>query len=223
MTYSSQSKYHVIVDEIKAAIYSGALGAGEALRSEKQLSEEYGVSRSTVRKALSVLVEEELILSLQGKGYFVSMPKLSAYKIFLDAEDNPLKVRLIGVRIIKVGKSLKNKMKYYVGSKALEIRRYYYSSDTLTGYGVKYLPYSSNEPLLEREFQYTSFEDNGSGDAKTLLCRPLAADEELAETLRTQVGAPLMSLEQTVVDQANNVCSYELMYMLGDQYAIRGD
>lgn len=224
MAYNTQSKYHIIVDDLKASIYSGRLNAGEAVKSEKQLSEEYTVSRSTVRKALSALVDENLIFTIQGKGYFVSEPQLNTYTVYLNDEMSPLKTRLIGVKIVRAGEALRNKVKYNIGNKALEIMRYYYyDDDELVGFGVKYIPFNNNVPILERDFQYTSFEDGISNDSKALLFRPLAADNKISEMLHTYVGAPILKMEQTIVDKANNICSYEDMFMLGDRFVINGE
>lgn len=43
----------------------------DKLPSEKELCEEYGVSRITVRGALKELVDEDIVYSVQGKGFFV--------------------------------------------------------------------------------------------------------------------------------------------------------
>lgn len=47
---------------------------GQRIPSEKELCEEYGVSRITVREALRELVEANYIVRKQGKGTFVAAP-----------------------------------------------------------------------------------------------------------------------------------------------------
>ncbi len=65
-------RYRTIADELRSRIDSGELAAGALLPSESELSAAYGVSRVTVRKALELLRDEELIDSRQGFGWFVA-------------------------------------------------------------------------------------------------------------------------------------------------------
>jgi DNA-binding FadR family transcriptional regulator len=61
-----------IVDWLKLEIDANRLGPGAKLPSEKQLCEQFNVSRSVVREALSQLKSEGLVSSHQGRGVFVS-------------------------------------------------------------------------------------------------------------------------------------------------------
>ena len=54
---SSVALYQQLIDEIKDQIASGKLTTGDRLMTEFELSQEYNVSRITVRKAIEVLVE----------------------------------------------------------------------------------------------------------------------------------------------------------------------
>jgi DNA-binding GntR family transcriptional regulator len=65
-------RYRTIADELRRRVESGDLAAGALLPSESELSESYGVSRVTVRKALELLREESLIDARQGFGWFVA-------------------------------------------------------------------------------------------------------------------------------------------------------
>ena len=47
---------------------------GQLIPSEKELCEEYGVSRITVREALRELVQANYLVRKQGKGTFVAAP-----------------------------------------------------------------------------------------------------------------------------------------------------
>lgn len=68
--------YQQLANEIKAQIASGELRQNEQLMTEMELSRTFGVSRITVRKALELLVEEDILSKRQGVGAFVTGKKL---------------------------------------------------------------------------------------------------------------------------------------------------
>ncbi len=65
-----------VVQQIKALIFSGRLAPGDQLPSEKDLTEQFGLSRITIRDALRVLESEGLIEIRVGArgGAFVARP-----------------------------------------------------------------------------------------------------------------------------------------------------
>lgn len=65
-------KYQIVVNWIKDKIYNSELGPGDKLESENELSQRFGISRQTVRHAISILEQEGLIESRQGSGSYVS-------------------------------------------------------------------------------------------------------------------------------------------------------
>jgi DNA-binding GntR family transcriptional regulator len=64
-------KYAQVVAEIKRRIERGTYPAGSLLPSEHQLVAEFGVSRPTIVKSLSILRQEGWIGTEQGRGSFV--------------------------------------------------------------------------------------------------------------------------------------------------------
>ena len=66
-----QLEYRRVAGEIAARIGSGTYPAGSQLPPEKALAEEFGVAYETVRRAMNVLRESGLILTVWGKGTFV--------------------------------------------------------------------------------------------------------------------------------------------------------
>ena len=72
---SSIPLYQQIADTLKGNIHSGVYVEGDKLPSEKQLSEQYDVSRITVRQAMNALLAEEL-RSARGKRAFGLYMKL---------------------------------------------------------------------------------------------------------------------------------------------------
>lgn len=65
--------YGQVRQRIVAAIEQGEWDAGEALPSEAELGDRYGVSQGTVRKALDSLVAEGMLVRRQGLGTFVAL------------------------------------------------------------------------------------------------------------------------------------------------------
>ena len=64
--------YIELADKLRADIESGVYAPGDRMPSEPTLCRATGYSRSTVRKALQLLVEQGYITKSQGKGTFVS-------------------------------------------------------------------------------------------------------------------------------------------------------
>jgi GntR family transcriptional repressor for pyruvate dehydrogenase complex len=67
---------HLIVDQLKTLIRGGRLRPGDRLPGERALTEEFGVSRLTVREALRILESSGLVTIKLGAhgGAFVSTP-----------------------------------------------------------------------------------------------------------------------------------------------------
>lgn len=74
---SSQALFSQLEEIIRDGIENGLWDPGEAIPSERELSNMYGLSRMTVRRALDRLVSNGLLFRVDGKGTFVNEPKVS--------------------------------------------------------------------------------------------------------------------------------------------------
>jgi DNA-binding GntR family transcriptional regulator len=70
-----QLEYIRVADELAARIASGALPPGSKLPAEPALAREFEVAYGTVRRAMDVLRERGLIITIWGKGTFVREEK----------------------------------------------------------------------------------------------------------------------------------------------------
>jgi DNA-binding FadR family transcriptional regulator len=66
--------YKAVSVAIEKAILDGALPPGAALPTEQELSERFGVHRSTVREALRQVEQEGLLQRREGRRLFVCLP-----------------------------------------------------------------------------------------------------------------------------------------------------
>ena len=65
------ARYKRLAALLRARINSGELAVGQRLPSEKDLQDEYGMARETIRKAVGLLRSEGLVEVRQGHGTFV--------------------------------------------------------------------------------------------------------------------------------------------------------
>ena len=68
----SQPLHNKVRETIAAQIRSGAIPPGARLQSERDLADQMGVSRVTVRRALDALADDGLVRAARGSGRFVS-------------------------------------------------------------------------------------------------------------------------------------------------------
>jgi GntR family transcriptional regulator len=73
---SSVPLYYQLQELLHQQIASGRFRVGDTLPSEAELCELFGVSRIVVRQALQVLEDDGEVARLQGKGTFVTEPKV---------------------------------------------------------------------------------------------------------------------------------------------------
>jgi GntR family transcriptional regulator len=71
--------YYQLKEILKKRIELGDLQPGELIPSERELVEQYEISRPTVRQAVNELVLEGLLRKEHGKGTFVAKPKISQW------------------------------------------------------------------------------------------------------------------------------------------------
>lgn len=73
---SSKKLYIQIYNQILANIQSGTFKIGDKLPTERELCEQFGVSRAPIRQALSALEMNGYIYSRQGEGVYVKSNQL---------------------------------------------------------------------------------------------------------------------------------------------------
>jgi len=72
MINSSDPLYMQIYNQLRDDIHARKYSASERLPTEKELCQMYHVSRITSKKALNMLVEDNLVVRIKGKGTYIS-------------------------------------------------------------------------------------------------------------------------------------------------------
>jgi len=69
--------YITICNDVRSKIQSGEFTYGHRLPSEREMAEFYQIDRKTLRKAISLLIEEGLLVRMQGKGTYITQQQIS--------------------------------------------------------------------------------------------------------------------------------------------------
>lgn len=200
--------YDQLAEQIRNDIKTGKFSVGEKIPSEFELSDTYNISRSTVRKAISVLVDENLLVKAHGKGTFVASNHSNPNKAsFLSYTDN----------VKAMGKTLTTKLLQLTHQHPTEKQKEFFnlnSDDSILE--IVRLRFIDDIPICIETCwfspEYNSLEDkNLNGSLYTILQKDYNitsingsktvelcyASEEESELLNVPRGSALMLVEDT--------------------------
>jgi DNA-binding GntR family transcriptional regulator len=78
-------KYRRVANRLRQQIRSGELAPGQAIPSETQLVEQFGISHMTARNAVAALRFEGLVVARHGRGVFVADPPPGSLRAGVEA------------------------------------------------------------------------------------------------------------------------------------------
>lgn len=97
------ASYEKIRESIMERIRSNELKEGDMIPTEMQLSEQFMVSRPTVRRALNDLVNEGYLRRVKGTGTFVTKPKiLQEYTKFIESYQAEMEKKSYSVKTVVI-------------------------------------------------------------------------------------------------------------------------
>ncbi|WHY91814.1 GntR family transcriptional regulator [Neobacillus cucumis] len=223
--------YIQLKESIRSSILNGQLKFGDQIPTELELSEEYKISRITVRKAILDLVEEGYLVKKQGKGTFVNKRKIERkivhFLSFTDAcKANGMKAssKVFKKEIIQPTAKDQERLQLDEGDALLFIQRVRYADESPIMIENNYFSYKDFHSLLNENLDdsiYKILEEklNVKPDrAGELTLEIVRATEEEVNLLHTSSGEPLFYMETTVYDENDRPVHIGKQYILGDSY-----
>lgn len=124
-------KYQEIFNDLQEKILNGSYLAVVLLPTEKELQDQYQVSRDTVRKALRLLTEKGLIQKVQGRGSQVLKQELlnfpvsglTSYKELVDSLGLNSQTRVISLDLMTVDEQTALQTGFPEGSQVWKVLR----------------------------------------------------------------------------------------------------
>jgi GntR family transcriptional regulator len=224
--------YYQLASLLREKIASGTFGVGDKIPTEAEMVEAYGVSRITVRQALSSLEEEGLIRREAGRGTFVTEHKPFVGTLQLDGSLDDLismglatRVQLLDLRTVAANAQEAERLGLAAGEEVVRCTRVRYFHDDPYSYIVNDLPAAIGQRIPEKYLESGSilrFLEKNLGirlrDAHQSV-RATLADANLAQHLETRIGAPLLSVDRVVFDHNGRPVERVRTYYRSDIYS----
>jgi GntR family transcriptional regulator len=130
MAVTGEPLYSLVASRAEGLIVSGSWQEGARLPPERQLCRDFEVSRSTLRQALDELEARGLVSRHQGRGTFVTRPRLQlpiagAFSISEAMRQNGMSIstRVIGVQVVDASRQLASELGCLPGDPLVLIER----------------------------------------------------------------------------------------------------
>ncbi len=223
--------YLSIVGKIKERILKGQYKPGDMLDSEAMMMKEFGASRMTIRKSLSLLSNEGYVYSIPGKGNFVCTPETDLFHFHFNKYEDlavPIEeVKLLSVRVREADGFLKKKLSLKMNEKILEVRRLLLSSGNPVAMEFIFFTYLPNQPVVEERLKFANhlegIERNFAFSLeKDVEIRGEIADEVVGRYLASGEGSIVFCLEEEVINsETRAVFSYTRFYVLPRYFLLK--
>ena len=227
------TRYYQLYHALSGALQDGSIAAGEALPSEPELVARYGVSRTTVRRALARLEQERRIIRRRGSGTFARESRepfrltvdLSQLHRLAPASASRLSVNVLQFAAATVPVPLRQ-LYPELDVPVFRIRRLHLHRDVPYQLSTTYLPAPIARRIRKRKLNRSSLlsvlDDAGSPVFTTEhTTSAVAADAFAARKLKVPFGAPLLRVRAVLRDAQGRLCALDESLFRPDRFYVR--
>ena len=223
-------KYKTAYNILKQEIRDGEYKPGELLPPEHMIETRFGISRTTVRRALELLARDGYVDAKQGCGTIVldfsTVQKLGALTSItetLRSQGKEVATHSMHIDHVRAGAKVASALQVKEDDMVVRIQRVQYANGLpfciMTNYLIQSLvpgieryvgQFISLYDLLEKQFNIVL-------TSATEYLSAGVADFSEAQMLHVQVGAPLLVSKRITYD-SNGPTEYAINRILGDRY-----
>ena len=227
--------YQQVKEDIKAAIHSGKYKAKEQIPPEPALSTEYSVSRITIRRAVEELCSEGYLVKMQGRGTFVSTPRIHrkftstnrVESFSMTCQEQGMKpgARVIDRKIVPVRQDEREFFNLAEDALLVYVERVRTADDLPIFLENLFLPYETYKALLADDLTDISIfkkiqEISGRYPMETAkkTLEITKATAEQSQQLGISLGEPLFFLNSYFIDRDRKPICIGRQYYIGSRY-----
>lgn len=221
-----QLKQHLL-EKIEA----GEWKPNDLIPSEQELQTSFGLSRITVRQALSDLVYEGLLIRERGRGTFVAPPKMthspeerrSLTEFMMEKGIKP-GWQIIEKGFIEANKEVAANLKLPHKTRVYRIRRLRLAADEAIGQHTAYLPESVSGQINEAglleggSLNYISHIPQMATSHATRSIEAVAASDLDVKLLHMSLGSPVLMIQRVVLSAAGEPLEFLQARYRGDRF-----
>ena len=199
--------YIQIHDEIKHQIETGLFEVGQRLPSERVMAEQFGVSRMTLRQAVTSLVEEGILTRHVGSGTYVASDrvreKMRGTTSFTEIIQNLGKTpssKVLSYQKTKANEVECDKLQLKKGAQIIRMERIRYADDLPICYEVASIPYRLIEDFARNDIAnhfYETLANSGKkiGRSEQIISAKIV-NKEIANFLSIKQSSAILALTQ---------------------------
>lgn len=229
---SFEPAYNQLANILRRKIATGAYRPGDRLPSEAELCSQYQVSTITSRRAIKMLVTQDIVTAIQGRGTFVKPPKLGEATFDLQGlqdifADEKTTVQILEAVTLPADTKAALKLGVPERTRVIYIRRLIQQDNLPLIYHREYLILDPSKPTVESEMEVTAlhglFNGNGSTDLKhgILNIQATILTTEEATIFQLGQGFPAFRMEHTFYDFDNCAISWGWFICRGDRFSFQ--
>lgn len=226
--------YHQVETDLRRLIETGALSPGTAVPPEHVLSDKYDVSRHTIRKAMSGLVNDDLVERSAGRGTFVA-PRANQARFYLDRSfteqmaemGREASSRVLSSETDTIDEEAPEVLHSNVGTPCLHLSRVRRGDEEPIGIQHHTIVTEDCPDLDRYDFSSASLYDLLAheyglriGELQHTISAAVADDRQ-AELLEISAGAPLLVVHTAAFLVSGPVIEHTTSYYRADRYVYR--
>lgn len=226
---SSVPLYQQLCNLLTDQIHKGILKPGDKIPSELQLSEMYGISRITVRSAITQMVDEGLLMKRHGKGTYVTIPVFVESKaggsFTRSCQKNNIipHTEVISVKTVPCSSEVSSSLQVEEGMTVHRICRVRYANHNPVIFEVDYFrqedDFILNADFKEMPMSEIILKETGLNPQLFEDIFDIApASKEHAQFLSCNAGTPMLRVRQIVMTENHQILYYNEQYILTDRY-----
>lgn len=218
--------YMRLREALRRLIESGRLAPGQALPGERDLAESLELSRVTVRRAISGLVKDGLLVQRQGAGTFIAdrivkaISKLSSFTDDLRARGLRPRSVFLEREVGEVTPAEAMALNLSPGARVVRLSRLRYAGDEPLALERSAVPQEIlTDPDFVQDSLYEALDTLAGRPMRALQrLRAIAFNSEQARLLHLLPGTPGLYIERRGFLRDGRVVEFSRSYYRGDAY-----
>lgn len=224
-------RYFQLKEIMRGKIRDGEWKPGDLIPSERELSEQYKISRMTARQAITELVHEGLFYREQGKGTFVSRHKITQQLIRLTGFTEDIKARgqrpgtkVLSAQMRPADEDTAERLHIKPGQMIFRLQRLRLADAEPLAIELSHISFEGCEKLLQEDLENNSLYrilETQYGmplvEAEQELEAGLMGDEE-AKLLKLPVGSSALFIRRVTYTDRDQPLEYAKSVYCGNKY-----